>query len=481
MGEINNHIQNRMPQNFIKNGRARKEFEQIRNNFCWAKEYIYGIEKDYRLAKTTKIATFLNGDGDATIVCGDGLDNFHKSEEYKNKLHLDENKKNNERFDIVIANPPYSVSGFTTTLKNGKESFDLFDNFTNKSNEIECLFVERTRQLLREGGVAGIILPTNILEGSGIYSKVRERIFENFDIKAIVKLGKNTFMATNTATIILFLTKVKNNKSEIMEYISKSIKTKKDSSINNIEKPIQKYLSSTYGIEFIKYLNFFNNDNLDDSELNKIKLYSAYIEAFKKQNAIKKLSEYVTIKELDKLCYFILTYEKNVILYMIPPNNLKEEKKILGYGFSDRKGYEGIYIFNQGGKLYNPQSLDDNDKINYYILKNFNNENFELKKDIKGLFKVHLHKLIEFNDSNCEKAININSYEVYKDNTESNANKAIIKLKRKKVVDEGKVLLEGYKKTEKIENIPIKQVTKKNRNGWNSAYSKFRILAEWDY
>ena len=31
----------------------------------WAREYIYGIEKDYRLAKTTKISTFLNGDGDA--------------------------------------------------------------------------------------------------------------------------------------------------------------------------------------------------------------------------------------------------------------------------------------------------------------------------------------------------------------------------------------------------------------------------------
>ena len=46
------------------------------NQYAWAKEFVYGIEKDYRLTKTSKIACFLNGDGDANIITGNGLDSF---------------------------------------------------------------------------------------------------------------------------------------------------------------------------------------------------------------------------------------------------------------------------------------------------------------------------------------------------------------------------------------------------------------------
>ncbi|GAG28251.1 unnamed protein product, partial [marine sediment metagenome] len=148
MEEINYYTENKIDEKFIKNVRAKKEFNLHKNNFDWAKEYIYGIEKDYRLAKTTKIATFLNGDGDATVICGDGLDNFYKSKDYRNKLKISEDKKENEVFDLVIANPPYSVSGFKTTLYEGRDSFNLFDEFTDKSKEIECLFIERATQLL---------------------------------------------------------------------------------------------------------------------------------------------------------------------------------------------------------------------------------------------------------------------------------------------------------------------------------------------
>ena len=50
-----------------------------------SKDKIVGIEKDYRLAKTTKISTFLNGDGDATIIAGDGINKF-SAKEYINTV-----------------------------------------------------------------------------------------------------------------------------------------------------------------------------------------------------------------------------------------------------------------------------------------------------------------------------------------------------------------------------------------------------------
>lgn len=59
-----------------------------REDYAWANEFIYGVEKDYRLAKTAKVSCFLNGDGEANMILGDGLDNFALSQEYAGKLPL---------------------------------------------------------------------------------------------------------------------------------------------------------------------------------------------------------------------------------------------------------------------------------------------------------------------------------------------------------------------------------------------------------
>jgi len=460
MEEINKHIHTKLDDKFIKNGRARKELEYYKDNFRWAEEYIYGIEKDYRLAKTTKIATFLNGDGEAIVTCGDGLDNFYKSKDYRKKLKISENSKKNELFDIVIANPPYSVSGFKTTLPYGKESFGLFDEFTDKSKEIECLFIERTNQLLKKGGVAGIILPTSVLEGEKIYSKIRELILENFEIKGIVRLGKGTFMATATSTIILFLKKVENKKEDIMFYLNKSIKEMKDLPINEIDNPLKKYVDEVYKIKLKDYFEFFSNNNIKKDSLIKIKGYQLYLEEFKKQNKIKELSDFIREKEINKLLYFILSYNKKVILYNIPLGDTKGEKKILGYEFSNRRGYEGIHIFKLGGTLYNPKNIIDKTKVNSYILNNFEDKDIKITEEIPNLFCLNLNELIDFKDVSCSKVININKYEKRKSKVFDNAKKALQKLKDEKVKEKVEQLIKEYSKTNKINKIPLQKLLK---------------------
>lgn len=60
---------------------------------------------------------------------------------------------------------------------------------------------------MKDGAVAGIVLPISILTNGGIYEKAREIILDNFYTKAIVSTGSGAFMATGTKTIILFLEK----------------------------------------------------------------------------------------------------------------------------------------------------------------------------------------------------------------------------------------------------------------------------------
>ena len=275
------------------------------DKFIWAKDYIYGIENDYRLVKTTKLSCFFNGDGEAQILQTSGIYPF-SHDDYRGTL-LDTKNKENERFDIVISNPPYSVSGFKAIMdRNSDKSFDLYKYITDSSKEIEVIFIERMKQLLKPNGYAAIILPISILQNDGLYEKARTIIFENFYLKGIVKLGSNAFQATGTNTVVLFLQK--REKSISLE--------SKESYIN--------------------------------------------------------------------MC-------KNKKLLIIDTGEKDDEKKFLGYSFSNRRGSEGIteernkegiYL----GNLLDEKNRDNINKANYYMLQalydNYPNVVKELEKNI---------------------------------------------------------------------------------------------------
>ncbi|HDZ9462083.1 TPA: restriction endonuclease subunit M, partial [Vibrio cholerae] len=216
-------------------------------HFDWADQYIYGVEKDYRLVKVGKVGCYLHGDGIANVVHSDGLGNFSKTKEYTGKLKYSDtyNIQDNRQFDIVISNPPYSVSAFRNNARKyyDEKDFELYDFLTDQSSEIECLFIERTKQLLKDDGVAGIILPSSILNNGGVYTKTREIILKYFDIIGITELGSNTFMATGTSTVTIFLRRRKNRYSKDIENgVNVFAKTHQDITMNGVELPVSKYV-----------------------------------------------------------------------------------------------------------------------------------------------------------------------------------------------------------------------------------------------
>lgn len=137
----------------------------------FAENNIFGIEKDYRLARVSKISLFMHGAGEGNIIFGDGLENYP-----------DKNIKPNT-FDILVANPPYSVSAFKPHLKLKNNSFSILDTISNNGSEIETLFVERISQLLKPNAVAAVILPSSILNKENeSFICARESILKNFKI-----------------------------------------------------------------------------------------------------------------------------------------------------------------------------------------------------------------------------------------------------------------------------------------------------------
>lgn len=186
----------------------------ISDPYSWVnRENCVGIEKDYRLAKTTKIATFLNGDGDAEIISGDGINKF-SSKDYENTI-LHSNSNKNEKFDFLISNPPYSIDGFMRNFtKNGitpeSRDFSLLDKINYNDSAIETFFVERAEQLVKKEGYVAIVLPQSVLSNSK-YENMRRFIFDNFVIKGMLMTSDITFSGTTTSPVILFMKKEKRN------------------------------------------------------------------------------------------------------------------------------------------------------------------------------------------------------------------------------------------------------------------------------
>lgn len=299
------------------------------DQFIWAEKNIYGIENDYRVVKTTKLSCFFNGDGEAQILQTSGIYPFYH-DDYRGTL-LDTKNKENERFDIVISNPPYSVSGFKAIMdRSSANAFDLYKDITDSSKEIEVIFIERMKQLLKPNGYAAIILPVSILQNDGLYEKARTIIFENFYLKGIVKLGSNAFQATGTNTVVLFLQKRE------------------------------------------KYIRLESKEN--------------YI----------------------NMC-------KNKKLLIIDTGEKDDEKKFLGYSFSNRRGSEGITEERDKEGTYLGSLLDENDinnnninKANYYMIQAFYGNYPNVVKELeKNIYILDLKDCFNFEADNFLNSISL--------------------------------------------------------------------------
>lgn len=380
----------------------------------WTREYIYGIEKDYRLARVAKISLFMNGAGEGNIIFSDGLEN-----------DSDKGIANNS-FDILVANPPYSVKDFKRHLQLKNNSFTLLDRIGN-GGEIEVLFVERIAQLLRPQGIAAVILPSSILSNdSASYIGAREQLLQNFYIRAIVALGSKTFGATGTNTVIMFLEKF-NEPPKQIELSADSV----DAIFSGAnlsewdDKDIFERYAAHIEVSNDTYKAFLNSA-LSLTELEKIEYFNMYVSAFAdsnkaktlvKKKAYKKLSDkeqkavylsefylWAFAIEREKMLYFSVIYKQRVLIITAPADNAKQ-KIFLGYDWSNRKGNEGIVIHIPGGMMYDDADRLAENTLSALIRNAFNGTESSLPSHKEYYKYADLKDMLDFSRIEFNKAI----------------------------------------------------------------------------
>ncbi|EOG9651748.1 restriction endonuclease subunit S [Campylobacter upsaliensis] len=419
-------------------------------NKPYKKAKFLGQDKDPRLAKIAKIASFMHST-DMDILANDSFE-----------CGIDDSK-----FNVLISNPPYSVDGFLNVLSDDiRKSYELFNDKLNieSNNAIECFFIEKSSKALQSNGLLSLVLPNSLINKDSIYKATRELLLRDFYIIALVSLGNQTFFKTGTNPIILFaLRKAKNTNTKTTQ--------------NDLYKDFYKHivenklsiLLKAYKSEFLAliqaYCTFREYDkdeflallelNLqEDSTLYTNELFKEYANAYKaliqkeKDEYNKKSDkhkaqnpftpsqskqEFIRKLEAEKFLYFCYCLDSNPLIIKAPSDN-KEQKRFLGYEWSNKKGKQGIQYITASGinaiseiltPLYNPKNRFDSSKLSFYIMQEYLSkldlkalDNYfqkdiakeqEIPQDLSPYaFKAKLIDMLDFSKVDFNKAISLN-------------------------------------------------------------------------
>jgi type I restriction enzyme M protein len=114
-----------------------------------------------------------------------------------------------ERFDTVLANPPFGKkSSITATNEAGEEEREDFtynrqDFWATTSNK-QLNFVQHIHTLLKSTGRAAVVVPDNVLFEGGAGETVRKRLLQNTDLHTILRLPTGVFYKQGVKANVIF-------------------------------------------------------------------------------------------------------------------------------------------------------------------------------------------------------------------------------------------------------------------------------------
>ena len=156
---------------------------------------LYGQEKNLNTWAICKMSLFLHDIDDAFVERGDTL---------LDPKHL-ASDKTVKRFDVVIANPPFSLKKWGHGVWSKGDPFSRDTYGCPPKSYGDLAFVQHMVASVKSGGKMAVVCPHGVLFRGGAEGKIRKGLLEDDLIEAVVGLGPNLFYGTGIPAAVLFI------------------------------------------------------------------------------------------------------------------------------------------------------------------------------------------------------------------------------------------------------------------------------------
>ena len=165
---------------------------------------LYGEEKNLTTAAVARMNLFLHGIEDFSIERGDTL---------RNPIFKDPATGGLGRFDVVLANPPFSLENWGREIWEKDPWGRAFAGLPTDSSG-DFAWVQHMVSSMADGhGRMAVVLPQGALFRTGVEGQIRQRLLEDDLIEAVIGLAPNLFYGTGLAASILILRRSKPKKT----------------------------------------------------------------------------------------------------------------------------------------------------------------------------------------------------------------------------------------------------------------------------
>ncbi len=161
---------------------------------------LHGQEKNLTTAAMARMNLFLHGIEDFVIERGDTL---------RNPVFADPSTGGLATFDVVIANPPFSLEQWGREVWENDPWGRAFAGLPTDSNGDFAWVQHMVTSMAARTGRMAVVLPQGTLFRGGIEGRIRQHLLQADLIEAVIGLAPNLFYGTGLAACILVLRRTK--------------------------------------------------------------------------------------------------------------------------------------------------------------------------------------------------------------------------------------------------------------------------------
>lgn len=203
-----------------------------------------------------------------------------------------------EKFDAVVANPPYSAKWSADSKFNDDERFSNYGKLAPKS-KADFAFIQHMVHYLHDDGTMAVVLPHGVLFRGAAEGTIRKYLIEEKNyLDAVIGLPANIFYGTSIPTCILVFKKCRNTDDSVL-FIDASNEFEKGKNQNNLtDENVEKIIETYKNRETVEKYSY--NAPLSEIEENDFNLnIPRYVDTFEEEEPVDLDQVQQDLDEID--------------------------------------------------------------------------------------------------------------------------------------------------------------------------------------